>query len=411
MLQPVLCRCSQWFGMLAESLLLQADVREIKSRLLPAYAGKVQTIYLDPPFYTGKRFEMRIKAGDKTLTATAYEDRFDSRKEYLSMLREALILARELLREDGTIFLHCDERINAHLRLLMDEVFGESNFLNEIIWSYQSGGRSLRHFPRKHDSILLYGRSLKYEFNLKAIPIGTIANRNNHMRREIDEEGRSYRAIRSGGKEYRYYDDAPVYPSDVWTDIPHLQQRDPERMGFETQKPLALIRRILLCATREGDLVADFFHGSGTTAVAAQELGRRFLCLDKSVLSTTLSESRLLPHDGGPPKRGFITEAACAMDGVADAFFCPAIATFTVGLSGFESDRAQEAGISGMDTIESLAAGYIRDGVFHIAASARRTQRQEIPRELEIPVSGGDPCLRITDVWGERRFFLPVRRI
>ena len=411
MLRPVACARSQWMGMAAESLLLQADVHEAAARLLPAYAGTVQTVYLDPPFHTGKRYEMRIAAGGKTLAATAYEDRFDSREAYLSLIREALVLARALLREDGTVFLHCDGHMNAHLRLLMDEIFGEGNFLNEIVWSYQSGGRSLRHFPRKHDSILFYARSPKYEFNLKAVPIGTVAGRSNHMRREVDEEGRSYRAIRSGGKEYRYYDDDPVYPSDVWTDIPHLQQRDPERMGFETQKPLALLRRILLCASREGDLVADLFHGSGTAAAAAQGLGRRFLCLDKSALSLALSEGRLLPADGRAPARGFAAEAECAMDGEADAFFCPAIATYTVGLTAFESGRSREAGLAGLDTVESLAAGYLRDGVFHAAAFARRTKKHPLPRELEIPVSGGEPCLRITDIWGERRFFLPTRRI
>ena len=94
------------------------------------------------------------------------------------------------------------------------------------------------------------------------------------------------------------------------------------------------------------------------------------------------------------------------MDGEADAFFCPAIATYTVGLTAFESGRAREAGLPGLDTAESLAAGYLRDGVFHAAAYARRTKKQPLPRELEIPVSGGEPCLRITDIWGERRFFL-----
>ena len=411
MLYPIPCLRSQWMDLPAESLLLQADVRDAAAQLLPAFAGSAQTVYLDPPFYTGKRFEMRAGAAGKTVTSTAYEDRFESREAYLALMREALVLARALLREDGTIFLHCDGRMNAHLRLLMDEIFGEENFLNEIVWSYQSGGRSLRHFPRKHDSILFCARSPGYQFSLKAVPIGTAADRSNHMRKQTDEDGRSYRTIRSCGKEYRYYDDAPVYPSDVWTDIPHLQQRDPERMGFETQKPLALLRRILLCATREGDLVCDLFHGSGTTAAAAMALGRRFLCLDKSALSLSLSESRLLPPNGGRPASGFAAEAVPAADGAAEAYCLPAAGSCAVGLSSFACDRAREAGIPGMDTVDSLAAGFLREGVFHIAASARRAKNKALPRELIIPASTGEPCLRITDIWGERRFFLPERRI
>lgn len=410
MLRPVECRRCLCGSAPEESLLLRMDVRSAAPRLLPEYEGAVQTVYLDPPFNTGKRFSMRLRAGEKTLSATAYEDRHESREAYLSLVREALVLSRALLRADGTLFLHCDGRMNAHLRLLMDEVFGEENFLNEIIWVYQSGGRSLRHFPRKHDSILLYARSGQYEFNLKAVPIGTAAGRKNHMRRAVDEAGRRYRVIRSGGKEYRYYDDEPVYPSDVWTDIPHLQQRDPERMGFETQKPLSLLRRVLLCATREGDLVCDLFHGSGTTAAAAAALGRRFLCLDESPLSLSLSESRLAPEVGGAPAHSFAAEAECAMDGWAEAFYLPAIATYTVCLTGFETEAAKAAGVPGMDTIGALAAGYLRGGVFHAAACISGAQAGEQPR-LEIPVYDGEPCLRVTDIWGSRRFFLPTRRI
>ena len=407
MLQPIACFHSEIAGAQAGSLLLRMDVRKAAARLLPEYAESVQAVYLDPPFNTGKRFGMRARAGEKTISATAYEDRHESREAYLSMMSEALTLAKALLRENGTIFLHCDGRMNAYLRLLMDTVFGEENFLNEIIWSYQSGGRSLRHFPRKHDSILLYARSPQYAFNLKAVPIGTAGGRENHMRREVDETGRSYRAIRSGGKEYRYYDDEPVYPSDVWTDIPHLQQRDPERTGFETQKPLALLSRILLCATKEGDLVCDLFHGSGTTAVAAQGLKRRFLCLDDSALSMALSERRLLPRDGKPPVGGFVSEAESAMDGEAEVSIRLSDSTYSIGFSALTSDAAKQADVPGPDTIESLSAGYLRDGIFHIVASAHRDRRQQLPHELEIPIENGIPCLRMTDIWGNRRFFCP----
>ena len=177
----------------------------------------MQTIYLDPPFNTGKQFDMKARIGEKgyktgspSLSLPAYDDRWPDRAEYLSMMKQTLLLSRELLKKEGTLFLHIDSRMYAHLRLLMDEVFGESNFLNEIIWSYQTGGRARSYFPRKHDVILFYARSRSYYFNLKAVPVARNESRSNHMRRAVDENGRSYRSIMSGGKEYRYYDDEPA---------------------------------------------------------------------------------------------------------------------------------------------------------------------------------------------------------
>lgn len=110
------------------------------------------------------------KNGSPSLNLPAYDDRWPDRTEYLAMMKKTLLLSRELLKKEGTIFLHIDSRMYAHLRLLMDEVFGESNFLNEIIWSYQTGGRARSYFPRKHDVILFYARSRSYYFNLKAVP-------------------------------------------------------------------------------------------------------------------------------------------------------------------------------------------------------------------------------------------------
>ena len=114
------------------------------------------------------------------------------------------------------------------------------------------------------------------------------------MKRQVDEHGRAYRTIRSGGKTYTYYDDDPVYPGDEWTDVSHLQQKDPQRTGYDTQKPLALLNRIILCCTKENDLVADLFCGSGTTAVAAAQAGRRYLMLDSDERAHAVTRKRLL---------------------------------------------------------------------------------------------------------------------
>ena len=282
-----------------ENLLLCGDSTAPLPELTP-FLGKVQCVYLDPPFMTGDAFTRRRRYGAKGWRTgnpapayPAYEDPCKDRGLYLSRLRGMVEQAHRLLAPTGVLLLHLDWRMAAYARLLCDEVFGEKRFLNEIIWAYESGGRAKRHFSRKHDVILVYARSPRYRFDLTRVPLERSAARRNHMRRAVDEEGRSYRSIRSGGKTYRYYEDAPVYPGDVWTDISHLQQRDPERTGYATQKPLKLLDRLLRPFVREGDLVCDLCCGSGSALAAAQQLGCRFIGVDISPEALLVARSRL----------------------------------------------------------------------------------------------------------------------
>lgn len=399
-------------------------------KLAEHYAGQVQTIYLDPPFNTGKRFEMKARVGEKgyrtgspSLSLLAFDDRFESREAYLTFMREAISVARELLCREGTLFLHIDARMSALLRILMDEIFGESNFLNEIVWAYQTGGRARSYFPRKHDTILFYAKSRSYYFNLKAVPIARTQARSNHMRRGVDEAGRTYRAINSGGREYRYYDDEPTYPGDVWDDVSHLQQKDPQRTGYDTQKPLRLLERIIRCSTQEGDLVGDLFLGSGTTAVAAMQLGRRFLCLDQNPLAIAAASKRLLlargekktqstRKSGNGQAPGFEIEAPCAADDCdVEAEIFPAISSYTVRLLRFDSPQAREAGIDGLDSVDLWSTGFLQGNVYQSCAqSARTSASPALLKEMEMPVQAGEPCVLIVDIWGNRRFYLPQRR-
>ncbi len=404
----------------SEGTLIQKRVPESAKALLSRFGGQVQTIYLDPPFNTGRHFDMKVRVGEEgyrkgspSMQLPAYDDRWPSKEAYLGMMRETLELSRALLKKEGTIFLHIDSHMYAHLRLLMDDVFGENNFLNEIIWSYQSGGRARSYFPRKHDIILFYAKSRSYFFNLKAVPVARNETRSNHMRRAIDENGRSYRAIMSGGKEYRYYDDDPTYPGDVWDDISHLQQKDPQRTGYETQKPLKLLDRIVKCATQEGDLVCDLFVGSGTTAVAAAQLGRRFLGVDQSPLSISVTAKRLIQQpDGQPQKIGFDVEAPCGPDDCSvEVDVYPAISSYTVRLIQFESEATRAAGFSGLDAVDQWSAGFVQGEVYRACVSSvRSAATPAIQTTLEMPVCAGEPCVRIVDIWGNRRFYLPQRR-
>ncbi len=266
-------------------------------QLVPALAaewgGKVDLICIDPPFGTGESFCIKPPGAKEKLVVPVYRDRL-SEADYFAMMRAVLTSSRELLAPEGSLYLHIDYRMSAKLRLMMDEIFGEENFLNEIIWTYKSGGRSLKHYARKHDTILFYRKTPAVFFNIAAVGVPRGPQKRNNMKRIVDEDGRVCFSIRSGGKTYTYYEDTPIYPSDVWDDIEHMHQRDPERTGFMTQKPSALLRRMILASSKEGGLVADFFSGSGTTAATASELGRRYLALDASPAAMGVFRRRLL---------------------------------------------------------------------------------------------------------------------
>ena len=417
----ICCASERHFSRESMGTLIQGSLPACAGELLERFGGQVQTVYLDPPFNTGKQFDMKVRIGERgyrtgspTLTLPAYDDRWPDRSAYMDMMRSTLELARGLMKKEGTIFLHIDSRMHAHMRLLMDEIFGESNFLNEIIWSYQTGGRARTYFPRKHDVILFYAKSRSYYFNLKGVPVSSRAEtRTNHMRRSVDEDGRAYRSIVSAGKEYRYYDDDPVYPGDVWDDISHLQQKDPQRTGYETQKPEKLLDRIIRCSTQEGDLVCDLFSGSGTTAAAAVQLGRRFLCLDQSAMAIAITGKRLWQTPGGKEKDyGYEVEAPCGADDCrVEAEVFPAITSYTVRLVSYESDAAREAGVSGLDAVDQWAAGFVQGDVFYSCVrSVRSVATPQLQTMVEMPVCAGEPCIMIVDIWGSRRFYLPKRR-
>ena len=267
---------------MSENLFYYGDARQALARLA-AEGRRVQLCAIDPPYRTGKNFG-------------AYDDRASS-EDYYAMMRQVLQGIYDVLDDAGSLFVHIDERAHARLRLMLDDIFGERNFRNEIVWAYRSGGRATTHFSRKHDILLYYVKSDAAYFDAMQDAVPRASARRNHMKRELDEQGRPCRTIRSGGRIYRYYDDELVPPSDVWDDIPHLQQRDPERNGYPTQKPLRLLERIIKCASRPGDTVLDVFAGSGTALAAAHALGRSFIGADSAPQSLETIQTRLMNVD------------------------------------------------------------------------------------------------------------------
>ena len=381
---------------------LLCDVLQGLDALMDAQEGQIKLIYLDPPFQTGERFTMRVrvgeadwKAGRGSLEMETFSDSM-GRDEFLEMMRAVLVRCHALLRCDGMLFLHIDYRTHPYLRLIMDEIFGEDNFLNEIIWVYQSGGRSLKHFSRKHDVILFYRKSAQYDFNVEEVMAPPTEPRSNHMRKHVDPDGRVYRSIRTNGRVYTYYDDDPVAPTDVWSDLSHLQQRDPERTGYDTQKPLSLLERIVKCGSRTGETVLDPFAGSGTTLEAARRCGRNFIGIDRCPLTLNIARRRLFGAEYALEYPQFAGAPVCR------ASVSPGVGFYHVALERFDlEDGLVDRTLSGLDGVDAWSVGYLRDGAYVAMAESVRTKRNPAIREsLDAPVYSGQLAMCISDVTG-----------
>ncbi|MFZ3072437.1 MAG: site-specific DNA-methyltransferase, partial [Thermodesulfobacteriota bacterium] len=301
--------------------LIQGDNLEVMLSLLEdGLAGKINLIYIDPPFLSKANYSQKIRVAGSKVNRPTYSDRW-TKASYLNMLYPRLNMMKRLLSQTGKIFVHCDRRANSHIRLMLDEIFGEENFLNEIVWRY--GGRGAKYsggqFPRNHDTIYAYGKTkkakLKKLYAEKRIPLKTAllsgyrqggdgrvfrtAPRGDYTDKSIEKLSNSGRIHRtaSGKVRIKYFaalEDNVVIEKkpidDVWDDIPDAMHTAlSERTGFATQKPELLLERIIECGSDEGDLVADFFGGSGTTGVVAARLKRRWLLCEKTPIGAQVS--------------------------------------------------------------------------------------------------------------------------
>ena len=216
---------------------------------------------------------------------------------YLVMMTARLIELHRALKPTGSLYLHCDPTASHYLKLVLDQIFEPANFRNEIVWCYDTGGRSTTAFPRKHDIILCYGRTDKAAFYYDNVALSRDPS-TMHETIVVDSDGRQYQRNIKAGKEYRYYLDKGVLPNDWWCDLQALNPAAKERLGYETQKPLALLERIIKASSNEGDVVLDPFCGCGTALVAAQKLNRRWVGIDITHLAVALMEHRLYDSFG-----------------------------------------------------------------------------------------------------------------
>ncbi len=276
----------------------------MQALLAQGYEGKINLIYIDPPFASGDDYshkltieESKVVKEPSAIQRLAYKDTWTGGIDsYLDMLYPRLQLMKRFLADDGSIYVHLDWHLGHYVKVIMDEVFGKDNLVNEIIWKYHAGTTPQKGLGKKHDNILFYRKSDNVRFNLWREPIPEERIKDY---RYTDENGRRYR-LGGSNDATRYYLDEGKAATDVWTDINIINKAANERTGFQTQKPARLLERIVEQSTNSGDLVADFFAGSGTTLEVAEKLGRRWIGCELGKVGIQITRTRLVEADAKP---------------------------------------------------------------------------------------------------------------
>ncbi|WP_414508945.1 DNA-methyltransferase [Synechococcus sp. RC10B2] len=279
-------------------------------RQLPSES--IDLIYIDPPFFSGRQYN--IIFGDQNEVRSFTDIWEGGMPGYLIWLNARLYEMKRLLKKTGSIYVHCDWHASHYIKVEMDKIFGYENFRNEIVWFYRRWTNVQSNFQRMHDVILFYSKSDRYLFNKVEIPV-------REYLQERKQKGWNSNTVESGGKRIRqlivydreaftqavqagrvkpeewdkivYAEQRTLYAPDVW-EIPFINPVAKERIGYPTQKPEALVERIIKASTQEGDVVADFFCGGGTTPAVAQRLGRQWIACDQSRVAVAVTADRLI---------------------------------------------------------------------------------------------------------------------
>jgi site-specific DNA-methyltransferase (adenine-specific) len=364
-----------------EDALYLGDNLRVMAALLPEYAGRLDLIYADPPFFTNRHFPARVGRGEDSRRpqdwqlAEGYTDAWVDLDAYLDFLYARLALMARLLAPTGTLYLHLDWHADAYARLILDELFGRERLLNEIVWLYHGPSPIKSAFNRKHDVILSYTKGEGYTFNADAV-------REPYNPNTVKTFGSSSKA--GFGK---VPDLARGKVPEDWWYFPVVARLHSERTGYPTQKPEALVERILLASSNPGDRVADFFCGSGTFPAAAARLGRKFLACDATWRAVQTTRSRLV--GAGAPFTIQVDGNTAAPAGTAPLAFCVEGRTVRLEappeLDYWEVDPAWDGQI------------------FRSARQAPRPVRAgAIPLEMELPGEAANVCVRAVTVNGEQ---------
>ena len=249
----------------------------------------IDLIYLDPPFFTQKKQKLTSKIGIEYF----FEDSWHDINEYLEFLKIRFFEMKRILKKDGNIFVHCDKIANHKIRILLEEVFGKDNFRAEIIWSYKRWSNSKKGLLEGHQNIYHFSKSSEFRFNILYQEYSPSTNIDQILQiRERDKKGKSIYKKNQDGDIVYGSNKKGVPLNDVWQ-IPFLNPKAKERVGYPTQKPIELLENILKIASKEGDIVLDPFLGSGTTAVTAKLLKRNFIGFDINSNAIGLAQLRL----------------------------------------------------------------------------------------------------------------------
>lgn len=378
-------------GPAGKNQLLWADWLFATRALISECAGLIDLVYLDPPFATGSEFTLPTKLGgsdrnrDRQLPRrSAYSDSFAGLSPWLELMAELLPLVRGLLSEEGSLYVHVDYRTSASLRCLLDQIFGPGCLVNEIIWVYKTGGVPEKlGFSRKHDTILYYVRN-------PARAIWNPQKEKSYLRHRYGFS--NVQIHRDEGGEYTWVNCRDVF------DIPALRGNQPERVDFPTQKPEALLERILRASSNEGSLVADFTCGSGTTLAVATRLGRRWIGCDRSRHAIQLTRKRLLELESRPGFDLFTAggaELRYWTDRVSDGTFCQDVLTLwgAEPMPAARQTRPQPRAraVPSEPPVDSLAGLHgMRDGCpVHVAARGFRVDRSLLAKLARLAAESG----------------------
>jgi DNA modification methylase len=353
----------------------------LMAALLPEYESRLQLLYADPPFFTNKHYPARIgrqedsRRPQEWRLAEGYGDHWKDIDAYLDFLYPRLAAMYRLLAPNGTLYLHLDWHADAYARLLLDELFGRERLLNEIIWAYHGPSPIRSAFNRKHDTILVYTKGDGYTFNADAV-------RAPYHPSTI----KTFDSPKAGFGKIPNLERGKV-PEDWWY-FPVVARLHKERTGYPTQKPEALLERILLASSNPGDLVGDFFCGSGTFPLVAARHDRRFLAGDVSWRAVHTTRSRLA-EASREPLAFFLAGAAlppCWEAGIQASYRNGAISiTNAPALDFWEADPAWDG------------------KTFRSAVQARRPNRSsEIRLEIKTPAAPANLCVRAVTVEGHR---------
>lgn len=279
-------------------LAMQALLTGDKSSNLEALRGKVDLIYIDPPFDSKADYRTKITLPGNEITQKpttfeqfGYSDLWQKGTvSYLEYMYPRLLLMRELLSDKGSIYVHIDWHVGHYIKILLDDIFGKENFRNEIVWCYSGPSSNIGTFSRKHDIILFYSKSEKHVFNIQYIKHKSGLHNTGQVFGSIDGKNELVRELEEKGKKCE----------DWWVDIYTGDRYRKELVGYTTQKPEKLLERIIKASSNEGDLVCDFFGGSGTTAAVAERLGRRWITTDIGKPSNLVMRKRFIDMNAKP---------------------------------------------------------------------------------------------------------------